>query len=67
LPESLRIYVWILRKYVVFSGRHKTVIGGREALRWIGEILSHRQVSRVIKMGAQKTQSFSSDEWASFK
>jgi len=48
LPESLRIYVWILRKYVVFSGRHKTVIGGREALKWIGEILSHRQVSRVI-------------------
>jgi len=36
------------KKYVVFSGRHKTVIGDREGLRLIGMILSHEKVSRVI-------------------
>jgi len=33
---------------MVFSGRHKTVIGDREGLRLIGMILSHEKVSRVI-------------------
>ncbi|MEM2727082.1 MAG: DUF2103 domain-containing protein [Archaeoglobaceae archaeon] len=33
---------------VVFSGRHKTVIGDREGLRLIGEILSHSAVKRII-------------------
>jgi len=33
---------------MVFSGRHKTVIGDREGLRLIGMILSHEKVIRVI-------------------
>lgn len=33
---------------VVFSGRHKTVIGDREGLKLVGEILSHKDVKRVI-------------------
>jgi len=33
---------------VVFSGKHKTVIGDREGLKLVGEILSHKDVKRVI-------------------
>ncbi|MCS7130928.1 MAG: DUF2103 domain-containing protein [Archaeoglobaceae archaeon] len=33
---------------MVFSGKHKTLIGGREGLKLIGEILSHKAVKRVI-------------------
>ncbi|MCS7144226.1 MAG: DUF2103 domain-containing protein [Archaeoglobaceae archaeon] len=33
---------------MVFSGRHKTLIGDREGLKLIGEILSHKAVKRVI-------------------
>ncbi len=48
MPGSLKIYVQAEKKYVVFSGRHKTVIGGRDGLKLMGEILSHEKVSRVI-------------------
>ncbi|MDK2795215.1 MAG: hypothetical protein PWQ22_449 [Archaeoglobaceae archaeon] len=46
--RSLKIYIWPLRNSVVYSGRHKTVIGDRDGLKLIGEILSHRAVKRVI-------------------
>ncbi|NHW89405.1 MAG: hypothetical protein HA490_07270 [Archaeoglobales archaeon] len=31
-----------------FSGRHKTVVGGREGLKIISRILKHEKVKRVI-------------------
>lgn len=31
-----------------FSGKHKTVIGGREGLEIVGRLLSHSKVKRVI-------------------
>lgn len=46
--RSLKIYVRSWRDSVVFSGRHKTVIGDREGLKLIGVILSHSAVKRVI-------------------
>lgn len=31
-----------------FSGRHKTVVGGREGLEIVGKLLSHEKVKKVI-------------------
>ncbi|MEM0215704.1 MAG: DUF2103 domain-containing protein, partial [Archaeoglobaceae archaeon] len=44
----VKIKILLKTFIVVFSGRHKTVIGDREGLKLIGEILSHSAVKRVI-------------------